>query len=342
MRRWYRFGAATFVLTIAAADTHYDWSTADLSYLGDTSEYVQTRAVCAQLMHAEPPASDSPDAAEREALKGCDSGTLYYGIGVRADPVKARKCAILEREQNADQGVNYFVAEGTLMTVYANARGAERNLDVAIHMACQLEDAAAATNGRIKHLLELKRKGWSGNDFSPCEDATSGISGGFCVGNEAALAQQDRRSRIEVITRDWNPQQRTLFERAYRSFTDYAETAHEMDCWRGTLQTVCTISGAEHDVESFLTRIEALSQGKTPLKEQESDDAEGGFNAATDSAGAQALIAELDKDDRKWYEQNARATVITRRKFESNLIEFSRLTFPHLTAHQIRRIFADL
>jgi hypothetical protein len=293
------------------------------------------------LIQAEPPVGDQPTGPERKALKGCDSEALYYGIGIAADPVKARKCAIIEREQHPDQTINYFTAEGVLMTVYANGRGANRNFDVAIHMACQLQDAPAAIDGRVKHLVELKQKAWTGSAFSPCEDATSGLSGGLCADHNAALAQQDRRLRIQRLARNWTPQQRVLFDRTYKSFTDYADTAHEMDCWHGTLQAGCTISAREYDVERFLKRIESLSAGRIPKKEAPPEDA--GTSAATTSAADwKEFLSSLDKDDRIAYEQNGRETLSSRRRFEQNLVSFARSALPRFTSHQIRQIFSDL
>ena len=341
MHHLYPLGAVALLLTVGAAESRYDWSTADLSYAGGPGEFAETRGVCAKLIHAEPPLADRPTASERRVLKGCDSEKLYYGIGMVADPVKARKCAIIEREQITDQEVNnYFVAQGTLMTVYANGRGANRNFDVAIHMACQLEDAPAATDARIKALLELKRTGWTGDGFSPCDDATSGVSGGFCAGHDASLAQQSRTRRIERLAQRWTVQQHTLFNQVYKDFTNCAEAAHEMDCYKGTLQAGCTIGGREDDVEEFLKRIEALSWGKAPTKKKKTD--ETGINPVTEAKDWQDFLASVDKDDRAAYVQNERETRVARQKFERELVAFARSAFPQFTSHQIRQIFADL
>ena len=337
MRNWYRFGAAIFVVTIAAVGPHYDWSTADLSYYGDASEYAQTRKICSQLMTANPSLRDGPSAGERKTLRDCDSEALYYGIGVPADPTKARKCAILERELKGDQNVNYFVAEGTLMTIYSNGRGAQRNFEIAIHMACQLEDAPAATDGRIKHLSNLKRQSPTGGDFSPCDDATSGMSSGVCADHDATLAQQARERRIAILAKNWTQQQRAAFERVYKSFTDYADTAHQMDCWRGTLQSACTISAREGEVELFLSRIEILNRGQIPKKEEQPEDGLSS-NAKADSE----WIESFEKEERAFYDQNARETASARRKFEYSLVVFARSVLPKFTSHQIRQILSDL
>jgi hypothetical protein len=48
----------------------FDWSTADLSYIGEAAkEYDASRKLCASVIHAEPTMSDLPTAAEAAELK---------------------------------------------------------------------------------------------------------------------------------------------------------------------------------------------------------------------------------------------------------------------------------
>ena len=61
------------------------------------SEYAQSKAICRSLKGLSLPATDGPDRAAAEALKGCSSEKLYYGIGMPPDPERARQCAYLER-----------------------------------------------------------------------------------------------------------------------------------------------------------------------------------------------------------------------------------------------------
>ena len=122
--------AAAMLLGAAAAGQVYDWSDAT----GEHNEgFEESRAMCRAVKGREPPKADRPSAAAAAALKGCDSEALYYGIGMKADPVKARHCAFLERDAG-DQGT--FGGSLMLMTIYANGIGAPLDLAAATPLAC--------------------------------------------------------------------------------------------------------------------------------------------------------------------------------------------------------------
>src|SRR5690606_11815140 len=103
-------------------------------------EYAASVATCERVRDLQPQAADHPDAAQVQALADCDSEALYYGIGMAADPVRARQCALLEAETESDQ-YSAFSGNGLLMTIYANGIGAERDLDLATAFACGIHGA---------------------------------------------------------------------------------------------------------------------------------------------------------------------------------------------------------
>lgn len=330
---------ALAALVLTASGRVEDWSTRDLS---SDAEFASSRAICARVLHAEPPAADLPTAAKRQALKGCNSKALYFGIGRPADPVKARQCAAIERESGkdlGDGGIHLLDGAGMLMTVYANGRGAARNFDVAIHLACQLDDAPAAMDFRIKHLADLRRKHWTGSDFTGCDDITSGVSGGVCAEFRAEFARQARAARIARLGRRWTTAQRALFDRAYTLFADYAGTAHEMDCFQGSGHAQCEIDGQEDDTERFLKRVELLAAGRPVPKDEPRAE---GVNPATDSAGWQTMMRDVAPEDRGFYENNRTETIAKRARFETALIAFAKSAFPRLAPHDVRAMFANL
>lgn len=343
----------------AAQDGDYDWSTADMSEYGGAEKFKRSRAICADVLHAEPPKVDWPNVEERKMLKGCDSEKLYYGIGMPADPAKARQCALLERDAGSGLGrgasdfesmLNYFWGEGILAIVYANGRGANRNFDIAIHMACGIDDAPAATDSRINHLAELRDKSWAGSDFEICDNATSGFSGTFCADHSASLASEAREMKVKAIAAGWTVRQKALFQKSYDLFEEYAEEAHGMDCFRGTAQAACAISGTEFEMERYLRRIENLSRGD--LSRPQDSDSSGDFISplsVTDDKEWQKFAketAEIDKatgqEELGYYETARKDAVAARRKFEAALLAFTRATYPQYNDHQIRKAFADL
>ena len=207
MNRWIAASCALLLTAAASAPQRYDWGAEKLAetYGAEiASDAASTQNACRGRLTAEPPASDWPSTSERSGLKDCDSEALFYGIGRPADPVAARKCALIEREQEvgpnapdfAGLGYSYFSGTGILAMIYANGTGAARNLDVAIHMACGVEDAPAASESRIGELLERQAGKGRGGSFEICEDATSGVSAGYCAGHADRLAEQSRKQQI--------------------------------------------------------------------------------------------------------------------------------------------------
>ena len=258
-----RLAIMAVALTLTAASApRYDWSTTDLSYIGDdgrTPAVKATRALCARLIDLAPPASNGPDPTQATAHHDCDSEALLYGIGRPADPVAARRCAWMEYGRPQDEAsLPYFDGPGILAVAYANGWGGPRNLDLAIHMACGIEDAPAATLARIQHLQKLASQGPEATPFSICDDISSGMSGGVCAAHNARLADRDRGRTIALWKRDWSPARRAAFARVYASMADYAETAHDLDCHGGTAAAQCAIDGAQGDMARFMTRIGAL------------------------------------------------------------------------------------
>ncbi|HJO66846.1 MAG TPA: hypothetical protein QF469_16070 [Sphingomonas sanguinis] len=332
--------AVALALTAASAP-RYDWSTADLSYLGD---YAQTpavkasRALCARLVHLTPPPSDTPDAIQA-GLQNCDSEALLYGIGRPADPAAARRCAWADYERSRDDStLPYFDGPGILAVAYANGWGGPRNLDMAIHMACGIEDAAAATQARIEHLQKLAVQGPRPKPFSLCDDISSGMSGGVCAAHKARLADQDRGRTIALWKRDWSTARRVAFARVYASMADYADTAHESDCHGGTAAAQCAINGAQRDMARFMTRVGALlghhgPPARSPLVRRN--------NAATHGTGWADMLRDMPADERPVYEENGRKTRAARARFERDLLAFA-ATIPGTTPHRTRTLFADI
>lgn len=342
--------AASCALLLTAATSapqRYDWGAENLTetYGAETaSDAASTQNACRARLTLEPPAADWPSSSERAQLKGCDSEALYYGIGRAADPVAARKCALIEREREAGPnapdfaglGYSYFSGTGILTMVYANGAGVARNLDVAIHMACGVEDAPAASESRIQELLERQTGQGRGGGFEICDDATSGISEGYCADHADRLAEQTRQQRTAALGARWTEPQRRLFAQVYASLAEYAEIAHDMDCFGGTAHAACTIVGAGADRDDFLRRIEALAAGRRPAP-----------RALHDGDSPSPAIAPLDlsglpKDQRARYRDNYRAAVATRAKFERDLVVFMRAAFPAWSAHDVRVMFRDL
>ncbi|HUB63543.1 MAG TPA: lysozyme inhibitor LprI family protein [Methylocella sp.] len=231
----------------------------------DTQSGTALPAECDGLKTLAVPSGDAPPASMAASLKGCSSEALYYGIGVPKDPVRARQCAYLER-QDPDAGwPNLFAATGMLMTIYANGIGASRNLDLAMKFACEIDGAPAEEEGWIAHLQKLKSEHWQGRDFSPCDDITSGAAMGFCEAHEAKLADAVRAEKLADITAGWSGAERKSFAALDKAKNAYAAAVAENEVdMSGTARGALFIAAKEAADSQFLATLEKTVSGTLP------------------------------------------------------------------------------
>ena len=228
-----------------------------------SDEYQASKALCRSLKDREPPAADRPTAAQRRALQGCDSEALYYGIGIPADPQKARLCAFIEAESEQTDGP--FAGRSMLMTIYANGRGARRDLDVATHLACAASWAPAEAHGRVTHLREMKAAASPGSDFDYCDDVTSGYAGGFCAAHAARIAGARRDAEVAALSRGWSTAERAALARLRAATSAFAEARAEGEVdARGTGRAAFETEASEAVEEELLEVLKSLSAGTAP------------------------------------------------------------------------------
>ena len=256
------FAVMAVLLLSAHASAQENW--ADVP---SRAEFKDSQELCRQVRGVKVPEADKPDAATRKALKGCSSEALYYGMGVPADPIRARQCAFLELEaaDSADSHQRVFSGRVMLMTIYANGVGAKRNLDIAIDQACHLSAAPYEHDGRVKHLAELKAKGWTGNTFSYCDDITSGFAQGVCSDHDARLAAQERTRHLDKLMEKWSAADRQAFTSLQKALDTFIETRgdNEVDL-SGSARAAMVISDEEEHRADFTALLERLEQGKGP------------------------------------------------------------------------------
>jgi hypothetical protein len=253
--------AAAMLLLLGAAEP-WDWGT-DSAEWYDASDYAESKAICRAVANREPPAADRPDPAAVAALKDCDSEAFLYGIGMPPDPVKARHCAFIEAEAE-QQGAGVF-GRAALMTIYANGSGVERNLDVAIHLACGVEGAPAESHGRVLHLAALKRDGPGEEPFHFCDNITSGYAGGICAAHGARIQDAERETAIAALTATWTAAEKEALAKLRAAHDAYAE-AHaggEIDM-SGTLRWAFFVSAQQRLRGELLAMLQDLEGGRAP------------------------------------------------------------------------------
>ncbi len=240
-------------------------------------EMAESKQICRTFIHATPPEGDRPDKKGLETLQECDAESLYYGIDQPADPVAARACAFARED-------GPFTGAVMLMTIYANGVGAKRNLDVAIALACTtLDDSAAAIDGRVKHLYRLRQQNWQGNDFSWCDDVTSGVAQGQCAMHDERVGQEQRDTQLATLADAWrtgpSADRFRLLQASVEAFID-RRTGEEIER-SGTAQLAMVVGEESQLRQQFVNDLKGFVDGKPPCAGAERDrDADARLNAA--------------------------------------------------------------
>ncbi|OPY80636.1 MAG: hypothetical protein A4E65_01409 [Syntrophorhabdus sp. PtaU1.Bin153] len=219
--------------------------------------------ICEQVANLLLPSEDRPSPKDAKTLRECSSYHLYYGFDQPANPEKARLCAYDEIDKARAEGP--FNGEAMLMTIYANGVGARRNFDLALKLACKIGGAPAEVEGRVLHLEKLKDKNWQGNNFSLCDDITSGYMAGFCADHANRFASGRRAKRLDKIQSKWTGADKKEYDIlriiAIRYFDIHAE--NEVDR-SGTAGTASSIEDTSSQEEAFTKTLEILEHKKLP------------------------------------------------------------------------------
>jgi len=218
-------------------------------------------ASCQKYKNIPAPRGDASISALGSSAAKCDSGSLYYGFDGPSQPTKARECAYGE----LGQGVP-FGGEAILTMIYANGKGARRNLDLALKFACEMATIAFAEKaGRVAHLEKLKAEGWTGSNFDVCDDITSGYMSGFCEDKQDRFDEAERGRKLHAITARWRPvdqQALALLESAAKSYFK-ARSENEIDL-SGSARAAFIIAENAKLVTSFITDIERFERDDLP------------------------------------------------------------------------------
>lgn len=247
--------------------------------------YAASRAICRGLQGVAPPAADAPTPAEAASLVDCSSEALLFGIGGPADPRAARLCAWVEKKAADPQVTDLgFTGDRTLMTIYADGLGVPRNLDVAAALACRAGGAPSEVDARVRRLARLKAEGWTGTDFSPCDDAATGLMRGTCADHGQLVARSGRARAFTALSAGWSAADRAAFaplKRAEAALVD-ARGQDESDP-SGADREVVAVRAEEGQERAFAALL---------------DDAEAGRVAPASAAEARAAESALDSASR--------------------------------------------
>ncbi len=256
-----------------------------LTFVGTMQSFAQDNErpmVCVQSERIEIPSADLPTAEDRTTLASCDSQDLYFGIDNPADPVKARKCAYLERERQKQTGQAGILdgdlgGAGVLTMIYANGKGAARSFDLALKFACECDaeegDAEEKAHSRIEHLLKLQQERWTGTDFKLCDEINNSFSepAVACRQLQERIDQAARTARLGKITANWTPKEKEaladLQHAADAFFTARSENEVEfirVHAGQDFYNDIVEMDARAPLNDAFIAALERLEQGQVP------------------------------------------------------------------------------
>ena len=215
------------------------------------------------------PSEDLPSPEMARSLTDCDSEKLYFGIGIESDPIKAKHCAFVEMNKNGKEP-HPFSGVSMLMMIYANGKGATRNLDLALKLACFYPVGQADSNMeiqiRIERLAKLKAENWQGDNFNVCDDITSSLMGGYCSHHDARIAEAQREKKFLNITKLWNAEEKNVFYALEKSSKVFFESRslEEVGYLGRTAQIALWTDAKERLEKDFLVSINDFEQKNFP------------------------------------------------------------------------------
>ncbi len=235
--------------------------------------------ICAAVKDVALPKEDRPSPQEAKALAGCNSEELYYGFDKKPDFERARKCAYLEM----DRGNNApFAGKAILMMAYANGKGAARNFDVALKLACEVPGGPGDVAGRVHQLARLKQANWNGDGFSICDHSGDRYMYTQCAILDYRFDHLDREKKLDSFAAKYTPAQKKAFQALRRAAAAYfkVEAAKGIEL------------SATHEIQEdgflergFIASLEQLENGGLPkFSAEEAAKREAGMKAAFDQA----------------------------------------------------------
>jgi hypothetical protein len=216
------------------------------------------KQMCAAAKDVELPAADKPTPAEEKALASCVSLDAYFGFGQTVDPVKARKCAFAEIDRGAKVPLGGRVI---LMMVYANGKGAVRNYDAAIKLACELGGAPGDDAGRVYQLDRLKKQNWTGNNFSVCDHSSGREMYEQCAILTERFDKIERDQKFNELTSAWKPAEK----KAFHTLMGEANRFYEVQAKNGVnLEGTFEVQEEIFFKNNLLSAFQAFERGELP------------------------------------------------------------------------------
>jgi hypothetical protein len=304
--------STSLVIFVLAAAFHTAFSQTTITDPG-------ARQLCAAVSNVELPSADRPTQVEEKALASCSSIDAYFGFGQPADPAKARKCAYAELDRGDK---NLLGGKAVLMMVYANGKGAARNYDAAIKLACEFGGAPGDDAGRVYQLDRLKKANWAGNNFSVCDHSSGRQMYEQCAILSERFDKIERDQKFAELIAGWSVPEK----KAFKAFMEEADRFIKIQANNGVnLEGTFEIQEEIFQRNNLLSALQGFERGELPTySAEESKRAEAAENAAylktqTGPAAQWGTItsASVRKSQDEWQRYRDAWLTFAKRKYPS-------------------------
>lgn len=236
---------------------------------------------------------------DKNWLNHCNEWDLYYGASPHQDVdyPAARRCALykwnIEHHRTPGDAGDFFdtgdFSTQTLLMIYGNGDGVQRNLDLAIHIACQdfppPGPIGSADDQSVEIVLELAKtkSAQSPAQFNYCKDVS--ISDWreemVCESVETGLARKKREAQFAGIAALWTSEQKDAFNKARAAFKKYEDFEELAENTCAVQVAGCTMR-IDDDLETkFAEDIDRFNRGDLPgFTRQQYVADDGALNAA--------------------------------------------------------------
>jgi TPR repeat protein/uncharacterized protein YecT (DUF1311 family) len=214
---------------------------------------------CALAPEVVPPDVDRATEAQRREYERlhdtCDD--LVIAGRAPSNPETAHLCALFA-ESNVDAAI-----------AYANGTGTKRELDLALHFACESELAAAELSALVRRITD-EIQGGKHQPFGLCDIATSGEHDAQCSEFFMEAARRERNDRLAAGTAQWSASARRILERLRKTAGVFNESKASIDNTppaAGGHQAAREVEAVDAEEEALVSR--ALSLGNKTYREPE-------------------------------------------------------------------------
>lgn len=240
--------------------------------------------ICASVENLPVPTVTPQSPADASWLKSCAEGDLYYGASPQQDVdyAAARRCALYDwpvrhgpaHGNPGDSGDLYDFSTQTLVMIYANGDGVPRNLDLAMHIACQdafpLQDSQGDYQSElVQVILKLARMKSQASParFDYCNGGAQ-LSNWpeklVCASIETRLKRKKRESHLAELVAPWTGEQKDAFSRARAAFSQFEEFEEHAENTCAVPVEICTMDIDDRLETAFAANIDSFEQGKLP------------------------------------------------------------------------------